>query len=81
MQLTLFGIVDLYDESCLVENPYFYVTDMECWPCQGVTAILNISKVEANSIKSGSGSPFITKVRIFLDSLFCIYPCLIILRI
>lgn len=56
--------VDLYDESCLVENPYFYVADMECWPCQDVTAVLNISKVEESSLKSGSGSPFITKVRL-----------------
>lgn len=35
---------------------------MECWPCQDVTAVLNISNVEENSLILNSGSPFVTKV-------------------
>lgn len=35
---------------------------MECWPCQDVTAVLNISNIEEKSVKSGSGSPFVTRV-------------------
>lgn len=65
--INTFIIVDLYDESCLVENPYFYVADMECWPCQDVTTVLNISRVEESSLKTGSGSPFITKVSFSLN--------------
>ncbi|CAH1160209.1 unnamed protein product [Phaedon cochleariae] len=55
------SLTDLYDESCLVENPYFYVSDMECWPCENINSVLNITKVEENLIKSGSGTPFIIK--------------------
>lgn len=35
---------------------------MECWPCQDVTTVLNISNVEEKSVKTGSGSPFVTRV-------------------
>nr|XP_023017276.1 uncharacterized protein LOC111506443 [Leptinotarsa decemlineata] len=54
-------ISDLYDESCLIENPYFYVADMECWPCENVNTVLNITEVEDGLLKSGSGTPFMIK--------------------
>ncbi|CAG9858370.1 unnamed protein product [Phyllotreta striolata] len=54
-------LTDLYDETCLIENPYFYVSDMECWPCENVFTVLNLTKVEKSLLKSGYGTPFITK--------------------
>ncbi|KAG5886969.1 hypothetical protein JTB14_006612 [Gonioctena quinquepunctata] len=56
------SLTDLYDESCLLENPYFYVADMECWPCESVHAVLNITKVDEGLLKSGSGTPFVVKI-------------------
>uniref|UniRef100_A0A6P7FRX2 Uncharacterized protein LOC114332028 n=1 Tax=Diabrotica virgifera virgifera TaxID=50390 RepID=A0A6P7FRX2_DIAVI len=55
------SLTDLYDETCLIENPYFYVADMECWPCENVFAVLNISSMEESYLKSESGTPFIVK--------------------
>lgn len=31
-----FFFVELYDEWCILENPYFYVNDMDCSPCSVV---------------------------------------------
>ncbi|XP_023312766.1 uncharacterized protein LOC111692869 [Anoplophora glabripennis] len=56
------SLTDLYDETCLLENPYFYVADMECWPCEGVHAVLDLSEVDQSSFSSGSGTPFIVKI-------------------
>ncbi|XP_057670482.1 uncharacterized protein LOC130902391 [Diorhabda carinulata] len=55
------ALTDLYDETCLVENPYFYVADMECWPCENVFTVLNISKFEDSYLKSGTAAPYIVK--------------------
>ncbi|XP_015114416.1 uncharacterized protein LOC107039363 [Diachasma alloeum] len=32
-------LTELYDESCLVENPFFKVADMDCWPCSTVQSV------------------------------------------
>ncbi|XP_011708101.1 PREDICTED: uncharacterized protein LOC105462898 [Wasmannia auropunctata] len=37
------SLSELYDEWCLVENPYFYVNDMDCWPCTVVHSVLNLT--------------------------------------
>ncbi|XP_011860009.1 PREDICTED: uncharacterized protein LOC105557384 [Vollenhovia emeryi] len=37
------SLSELYDEWCLLENPYFYVNDMDCWPCTGVHSILDLT--------------------------------------
>lgn len=57
------SLTDLYDESCLVENPYFYVNDMECWPCENVHSVIDLTGLEElNSFtKIGEGTPFIAK--------------------
>ncbi|KAJ8919302.1 hypothetical protein NQ315_003886 [Exocentrus adspersus] len=55
------SLTDLYDETCLLENPYFYVADMECWPCEGVHTVLDISGIDKSSFTSG-GTPFIMKM-------------------
>lgn len=37
------SLSELYDEWCLIENPYFYVNDMDCWPCTVVHSVLNLT--------------------------------------
>lgn len=47
-------ILELYDETCLIENPYFQVVNMECWPCENVNSILNSTKsFNPNSYETG----------------------------
>uniref|UniRef100_A0A0C9R5D3 ThiI_2 protein n=1 Tax=Fopius arisanus TaxID=64838 RepID=A0A0C9R5D3_9HYME len=33
------ALTELYDESCLIENPFFKVADMDCWPCSTVQSV------------------------------------------
>nr|XP_026491537.1 uncharacterized protein LOC113397424 [Vanessa tameamea] len=38
--LSLFpAVTDLYQETCLIQNPFFTVVDMDCWPCSTVNNI------------------------------------------
>ncbi|XP_031837872.1 uncharacterized protein LOC116429255 isoform X2 [Nomia melanderi] len=30
------SLSEFYDEWCILENPYFYVNDIDCWPCSVV---------------------------------------------
>ncbi|KAF5282210.1 hypothetical protein FQR65_LT02907, partial [Abscondita terminalis] len=64
------SLTHLYDESCLVENPYFYVSDMECWPCEDVHSVIDLTgfdnytlyqSVSFNDLKS----VYFTKKQIF----------------
>nr|CAI5868191.1 unnamed protein product [Callosobruchus analis] len=55
------SLTDLYDESCLIENPYFYVAEMECWPCENVNTVVDITE-NKDLFKSGAGTPFVAKV-------------------
>lgn len=32
-------VVEYYDESCLLENENFYVSEMDCWPCSTINSI------------------------------------------
>lgn len=34
---------EFYDEWCLVENPYFYIYDMNCWPCSIIHSIADLT--------------------------------------
>ncbi|KAK9870794.1 hypothetical protein WA026_009754 [Henosepilachna vigintioctopunctata] len=54
------SLTELYDESCLLENPYFYVHDMECWPCQNVYSVFEL-KGPVNQSMYLSGIPYVTK--------------------
>nr|CAI5868193.1 unnamed protein product [Callosobruchus analis] len=54
------SLTDLYDESCLIENPYFYVAEMECWPCENVNTVVDITE-NKDLFKSGAGTPFVAK--------------------
>ncbi|KAF7279100.1 uncharacterized protein LOC143191520 [Rhynchophorus ferrugineus] len=64
------SLTDLYDESCLIENPYFFVNDMECWPCKSVHSVIDLTGLEHfNSFAAiGEGTPFIAKTK--QDSVF-----------
>lgn len=37
------ALTDLYDETCLIENPLFRVAGMECTPCTGITRVIQYS--------------------------------------
>ncbi|CAK9814542.1 hypothetical protein ANTQUA_LOCUS8113 [Anthophora quadrimaculata] len=37
------SLSELYDEWCILENPYFYVNDMDCWPCNVVHFIPDLT--------------------------------------
>ncbi|XP_071557882.1 uncharacterized protein [Temnothorax nylanderi] len=37
------SLSELYDEWCLIENPYFYVNDMDCWPCTMVHSVPDLT--------------------------------------
>ncbi|XP_054268529.1 uncharacterized protein LOC128990247 [Macrosteles quadrilineatus] len=50
-----------YDETCLIGNPYFQVSDMECWPCEGVRSVLNLTGSPLNHDSCHSGLPFVYK--------------------
>ncbi|KAK9695073.1 hypothetical protein QE152_g33111 [Popillia japonica] len=54
------SLTELYDESCLVENPFFYVFDMECWPCQNVYSVIDLSDYTNKSLYH-SGIPYVFK--------------------
>ncbi|XP_047354732.1 uncharacterized protein LOC124951045 isoform X1 [Vespa velutina] len=34
---------ELYDEWCLVENQFFYVSDMDCWPCSIMSSVPDLT--------------------------------------
>jgi len=48
-----------YDETCLIGNPYFRVSDMECWPCEGVRSVLNLTGSPLTQDSCHSGLPFV----------------------
>ncbi|RZB70347.1 uncharacterized protein BDFB_007012, partial [Asbolus verrucosus] len=54
------SLTGLYDESCLLENPFFYVSDMECWPCENVHAVIDLTGLDNHSLYQ-SGTPYIAK--------------------
>lgn len=59
------GLTELYDESCLVSNPFFQVKDLDCRPCAGVINVLDLTTVPHNT----DNVPHIFKVNTRLLSL------------
>jgi hypothetical protein len=49
----------LYDESCLVQNPYFQVSGLNCQPCLDITNVLDLTNMEQ---PMSSSVPHIFKV-------------------
>lgn len=62
--------VAFYYESCLVENPYFYVSDMECWPCENVHSVVDLTGYNNFSLYK-SGVPYTVKVCNKFFKIFC----------
>ncbi|PSN29002.1 hypothetical protein C0J52_26729 [Blattella germanica] len=51
-----------YDEMCLVENPYFQATDLNCWACEEVRSVLDLSEIQnPRDFQPHSGFPYIVK--------------------
>lgn len=57
------GLTELYDESCLMSNPFFQVENMNCEPCSNVVNVLDLTNIPDNP-PSGEkyAVPFIFKV-------------------
>ncbi|XP_014248830.1 uncharacterized protein LOC106666266 [Cimex lectularius] len=55
------SITEWYDEACLISNPYFRVSDIDCWPCKGVRSVLNLTQSNLMSKEFHTGIPFIIK--------------------
>lgn len=54
------SLTELYYESCLVENPYFFVQDMDCWPCRNTYSVMDFTNFTNTSFLQTS-MPYITK--------------------
>ncbi|KDR17031.1 hypothetical protein L798_09241 [Zootermopsis nevadensis] len=51
-----------YDEMCLLENPHFQATDMNCWACEEVRSVLDLSKMHnPRDFQPHTGFPYIVK--------------------
>nr|CAD7576232.1 unnamed protein product [Timema californicum] len=51
-----------YDELCLVENPYFQSVDIDCWACEDVRSVLDLSETDdPNLYQPHIGFPYIVK--------------------
>lgn len=66
------GLTELYDESCLIMNPFFKVDDLSCEPCADVMNVLDFTHVKQTS----NLVPFIFKINqepVFMSDLFEVY--------
>lgn len=60
------GLTELYDESCLMMNPFFQVENLNCDPCSNVVNVLDLTNVpEQNPSADKYAVPFIFKVSLF----------------
>lgn len=51
-----------YDELCLVQNPYFRPVDVNCWPCEEVRSILDLTDVDnPPSYQPHTAFPYLVK--------------------
>lgn len=46
------GLSQLYDETCLLSNPFFHINDMDCRPCADVVNILDVTNVTSADRKA-----------------------------
>lgn len=67
------SFLELYDESCLVNNPYFQVEGLNCSPCTNVINVLDLSNFD-NVVEMNDNLPYIFRtdqrqitLRHFLD--------------
>ncbi|XP_028163789.1 uncharacterized protein LOC114355254 isoform X2 [Ostrinia furnacalis] len=50
------SLTDLYHETCLIQNPFFTVVDMDCWPCSSVNNVREMINPTPNNQQN---APFI----------------------
>ncbi|KAM7347587.1 uncharacterized protein ACRADG_007136 isoform 1-T2 [Cochliomyia hominivorax] len=43
-------LTELYDESCLMGNPFFQVDDMSCSPCSNVNSVIDLTPLFGNDM-------------------------------
>ncbi|XP_068627692.1 uncharacterized protein [Battus philenor] len=53
------ALTDLYQEPCLIQNPFFTIIDMDCWPCSIVNNIGQIN--DPQPVHQQNSAPFIYK--------------------
>lgn len=52
-------LTELYDESCLMGNPFFQVDDLSCSPCAHIDAVMDLTSImesygaKVNTLKKG----------------------------
>ncbi|KAI5645148.1 hypothetical protein NE865_02696 [Phthorimaea operculella] len=51
------SLTDWYHESCLIQNPFFTVVDMDCWPCSTVSNIREI--YDPKPVNQQHSAPFV----------------------
>ncbi|KOB72945.1 Uncharacterized protein OBRU01_11604 [Operophtera brumata] len=54
-----FTISALYHETCLINNPFFAVADMDCWPCSTVNNVMEVHKPKP--VSEQQSAPFVYK--------------------
>ncbi|XP_057335708.1 uncharacterized protein LOC130674408 isoform X1 [Microplitis mediator] len=54
------SLTEYYDETCLVENPFFQLPGIDCWPCNTIQTIPNMSGLNWSIPRNFNfGFPFI----------------------
>ncbi|XP_075972240.1 uncharacterized protein LOC142974031 [Anticarsia gemmatalis] len=46
-----------YHETCLIQNPFFTVVDMDCWPCSSVSNVMQVN--DPKPVSQQHRAPFI----------------------
>ncbi|XP_071452650.1 uncharacterized protein [Hetaerina americana] len=56
------SLVDWHEEQCLVRNPFYKVQNLDCWPCEQVRSVLDLSGLKNfTEYYHHSGIPFVVK--------------------
>jgi hypothetical protein len=51
-----------YDEICLIENPYFRTNELNCWACEEVRSVLDLSEMSnPRDFQPHAGFPYVVK--------------------
>ncbi|CAG5039683.1 unnamed protein product [Parnassius apollo] len=51
------ALTELYQEPCLIQNPFYTIIDMDCWPCSTVTNVHQI--YDPQPLHQQHAAPFI----------------------
>jgi hypothetical protein len=56
------ALTNFYEESCLISNPFFTVDNIDCWPCENVRHIPDLTGFSNfSTFYHHSGIPFVVK--------------------